>query len=390
MGTSYRLRIGMREIAAMQPHTVLWDLETRGFCARRQFSDVITYSVYFRTRDGQQRLYKIGRHGVFSPNLARNEAKQVLMNVAVGKDPAAELKALRRGPTIVELCDEYEKRANGKKASTLKSDASRIATHIKPKLGKLKVASVTSENVETFMHSLSPGSAKRVTGLLGAIFSFAVKKGMRTDNPVSKVEKPKDAKRTRRMSDAEYLQLGKALDGGCATLNRTVADVFKLLAISGWRSSEARCLKWSEVDLERQIATLGDTKSGLSVRPLSSAAVEIIKRQKRDDGSEYVFAYERGAPVSNLRPHWLKLGLARDVTPHTIRHSFASLSADMGYSDNVIAGMLGHARSSITSRYIHLEKALIEAADKAAQETLRLMRTYSENELYSSLFNKSL
>jgi integrase len=92
-------------------------------------------------------------------------------------------------------------------------------------------------------------------------------------------------------------------------------------------------------------------------------------------GGAYVFAYERGKPVSNLRPHWMKLGMANDVTPHTIRHSFASLSADMGFSDNVIAGMLGHARSSITSRYIHLEKALIEASDKVAAETLRLMRS---------------
>jgi integrase len=291
----------------------------------------------------------------------------------LGKDPSADRMALRSAPTVAELCDEYQKSVNGKKVSTLKTDASRIATHIKPKLGKMKVTSITSEVVEKFMHSLSPGSAKRVTGLLGAIFSFAVKKGMRETNPCAGVEKPKDAKLTRRMSDAEYLQLGKALDGGCATLNPTVADVLTLLAISGWRSSEARCLKWSEVDLERQIATLGDTKSGLSVRPLSRAAVEVIKRQNQD-GREFVFAYERGKPVSNLRPHWLKLGLAADVTPHTIRHSFASLSADMGYSDNVIAGMLGHARSSITSRYIHLEKALIESADAVVAETLKLMR----------------
>jgi integrase len=369
----------MREVAAMEPHTILWDLDPRGFCARRQFSDVITYSVFFRTRDGQQRFYKIGRHGVFTPTQAREVAREVLRNVAVGKDPGAELQALRHGPTVADLCDSYMAdmdagHINGKKASTVKSDKSRIATHIKPKIGSVKIAAITSDHVEKFMQSLSPGSAKRVTGLLGAIFSFAVKKGMRETNPCAGVEKPSDMKRTRRVSDLEYAQLGSALDGGCATLNRTVADVLMLLAISGWRSSEARCLRWSEVDLERQIATLGDTKSGLSVRPLSSAAVEIIKRQNSEDRSEYVFAYERGKPVNNLRPHWLKLGIAKDVTPHTIRHSFASLSADMGYSDNVIAGMLGHARNSITSRYIHLEKALIESADAVAKETLRLMR----------------
>ena len=81
-----------------------------------------------------------------------------------------------------------------------------------------------------------------------------------------------------------------------------------------------------------------------------------------------MFAYERGKPVSNLRPHWMKLEMPKDVTPHTIRHSFASFSADHGLSDNVIAGMLGHARSSITSRYVHLEVALIKAADTVAIE----------------------
>jgi hypothetical protein len=81
-------KIGLKEIAALQPHTILWDTQIHGFCARRQFSNVITYSVYFRTRDGQQRFYKIGRHGVFTPTQAREEAAHVLRNVAVGKDAA--------------------------------------------------------------------------------------------------------------------------------------------------------------------------------------------------------------------------------------------------------------------------------------------------------------
>ena len=55
MGNSYRVRIGTREIAAMQPNTILWDQEVRGFVARRQFSDIITFSVVYRTKENVQR-----------------------------------------------------------------------------------------------------------------------------------------------------------------------------------------------------------------------------------------------------------------------------------------------------------------------------------------------
>jgi Arm DNA-binding domain len=285
MGTSYRLRIGLREIAAMQPHTILWDQETRGFCARRQFSDVITYSVYFRTRDGQQRLYKIGRHGVFTPTQARNEAKQVLRNVAVGKDPGAELKALRSAPTMEQLCNEYVSdmqsgKVNGKKISTIKTDISRIETHIKPALGRRKVVGVTQEDVEQFMHGLNAGSARRVTGLLGAIFSYSIKRKLRETNPVHGLDKPADVKRLRRLSEIEYAQLWSALENE----KNVASDVFLFLAISGWRSGEAKNLRFSEVDLDRRVATLGDTKSGVSIRPLSGAAVEVIKRRSVKNG----------------------------------------------------------------------------------------------------------
>jgi integrase len=302
--------------------------------------------------DGVQRWQRIGRHGVWTPDLARKQARSVLMARDLGKDPSADRMALRSAPTVAELCDSYiadmdAGRINGKKLSTVKSDKSRIATHIRPKLGKLKVASVTREHVETFMHSLSPGSAKRVTGLLGAIFSFAVKKGLRETNPVHGVDKPTDVKRMRRLSDSEYAQLGSALDGGLPVA-QIPASVMKLLALTGWRTSEAKNLRWSELDLPRQIATLGDTKSGMSVRPLSKIAVEIIEAQPKSD--DFVFSYERGQPVSNLRPHFLKLEMPGDVSPHTLRHSFASLAADMGHSDNTIASLLGHSRGTITSR----------------------------------------
>jgi integrase len=372
MGTSYRVRIGIREIQAMEPNTILWDLEVKGFVARRQFSDIVTFSVVYRTRDNVQRWQKLARFPILTPHLARQEAIRILRAKALGQDPAGERMALRSGPTIAELCDEYQKRDNGKKPGTIRSDSSRIKGQIKPRLGKLRVASVTSEQIDDFVRSLSIGSQARTIGLLGAIFSYAVKRKMRPDNPCRGIEKPKETKKTRRLSEAEYAQFGSALNGAI------VSDIFLLLAVTGWRSSEAKNLRWSELDMERCIATLGDTKTGVSVRPLSGAAIDIIKRQKQN-GSAYVFDRQvngksHGKPIDALRHQWLKLGMSADVTPHTLRHSFASLAGDMGLSDSTIARLLGHSQSSITSRYIHMEKSVIEASNLVASETIRLMQ----------------
>jgi integrase len=120
------------------------------------------------------------------------------------------------------------------------------------------------------------------------------------------LDKPADTKRTRRLSDTEYAQLWSALENG----DNAACDVFKLLIVSGWRSGEANNLRWSEVDLERRIATLGDTKTGLSVRPLSSVAVEIIARQQK---GSFVFDYQHSKPISNLTPHWNKLSLDKTI-----------------------------------------------------------------------------
>jgi integrase len=215
------------------------------------------------------------------------------------------------------------------------------------------------------------GSAKRTVGLLGTMFTFAIKKKIVKLNPCTGLETPSDNKKTRRLSDVEYAQLQKAIDG---VANKTVASVITLLAISGWRSHEVMNLRWSELDLERHVAMLEDTKTGKSARALSGAAIDLIRAQPKH--GIYVFESENGRPIPAMRFHWLKLRMPSDITPHTLRHSFASLAADLGLADHTIAGLLGHARQSITSRYTHLaDKALIEAADLVANETLRLMRS---------------
>ena len=70
-----------------------------------------------------------------------------------------------------------------------------------------------------------------------------------------------------------------------------------------------------------------------------------------------------------------KLGeLPPDVTPHTLRHSYASLAGDLGYSEPTIAALIGHKGRSITSRYVHTaDTILLAASDAVANRTAELM-----------------
>ena len=62
------------------------------------------------------------------------------------------------------------------------------------------------------------------------------------------------------------------------------------------------------------------------------------------------------------------------MTPHVLRHSFASLAADLGYSEPVIAALVGHQGRSMTSRYVHSADAvLLAAADAVANRSTELM-----------------
>jgi integrase len=98
---------------------------------------------------------------------------------------------------------------------------------------------------------------------------------------VTTIEKPADVKRMRRLSASEYTQLSSAIKG---VKKSVIADIFTTIILTGFRSGEIKNLRWSEIDFERRIVNLGETKTGLSTRPLSNAAIETIKRQPDTSG----------------------------------------------------------------------------------------------------------
>jgi integrase len=431
-----RKRIGLQAVRTLREGEEIWDQAVPGFGARRQRSEAVAYVLLYRTADGRSRRFTIGRHGApWTPDTARDEARRLLGEVSKGLDPSAAKQAKRSAATVAELCDVYledaeagrllTRRGGTKKASTLVSDRSRISAHIKPILGALKVPAVTREDVEAFMHQVAEGFTKarkatgkkrglsnirggkgassRSVGLLGALFTYAVRKRMRTDNPVQGVVRHADGRRERRLSETEYAALGAGLATSALPRPRKTPPkvgkaepagmwpaalaTARFLALTGWRSGEALTLRWGHVDIERRTARLPDTKTGLSVRPLSHPACDVLRTLTRGGADALVFPANRGKGTMSGFPSMFarmtKAGmLPTDVTPHVLRHSFASLAGDLGYSETTIAALVGHKGQSITSRYVHVADAvLLAASDAVAARTVELMSARSEGKV---------
>lgn len=389
----------------------VWDTQVIGFGVRRQGRSPI-YLFRYRTKEGRQRTYTIGRHGSpWTPDDARAEAIRLLRVVVDGGDPSGDRAVERNAISIADLCDEYladaeagrilTRRREPKSASTIATDHCRIDAHIRPLIGHLPAAAISRADIERMMADIiagkthrrvkldkpravsnirgGRGAASRTMGLLGAIMTYAVRRGLREDNPCRLVIKPADGRRERRLDDAEYRALGAALDAAEADAEWPPAvAAIRFLAVSGWRRGEVLGLRWIEIDVTRSTARLSATKTGASMRPLCMAGCKIIKAMAP---GEFVFrSINADAPLANHRRVWERVvyrgaGLPRDVTPHVLRHSYASVAADLGLADATIGSLLGHRGHSVTRRYIHsADTALISAANLVAERIVAVMR----------------
>ena len=400
---------------------IVWDAELAGFGLRVAPTGIKTFVVRYRSEGGgrtaPQHLMAIGRYGVLTPDEGRKKAKGILGAVTNGEDPAGVQLAARKQMTVAELCDVYLKKGvlvpgragKVKKASTVKDDRGRIEAHIKPLLGNRRVASVTSADIERFLVDVATGKtrtdpkekprhrvrggkgvATRAAATLGAIFTFARRQRMRSDNPVNGVPKYAINRNERFLTSDELERLGAAMreaetigiewsadpakkikhapkpENRRVTISPFAGAAVRLLLFTGCRLGEILKLKWTEIDFERGFLFLPDSKTGKKPVVLNAPALAVLSELPH--AGEYVIAGdEPGKPRYDLKKPWRLIRRRAGLTGlrlHDLRHTHASFGVANGFGLPIIGKLLGHTQPSTTQRYAHLDNDPLRRASK--------------------------
>lgn len=380
-----------------------WDAKLPGFGVRVRPSGSMSYVVVYRAGAGRGapvRRFTVASVGKIAPEAARKQAKGILGAVAHGKDPAAEKSTERGALTVGELADRFmtEHVEQKRKPGTAKFYRLLLDKIIRPALGTAKADRVTRAAVAKLHGKLkaTPFQANRVLAVIGSMYVFGSRIGAVPEgyNPSQRIEKFKEHRRERFLTDQELERLGAAIreaekvglpwnvneakpkarakhlpgrEHRFTKFSPFTAAALRLLLFTGCRLREILHLRWEHVDLERGLIFLPDSKSGRKTVILNAPALAVLSGLERV-GSYVVPGDDPAKPRADLKRPWEAVSRRASldgVRLHDLRHTYASFGAGGGFGLPIIGKLLGHTQASTTQRYAHLDADPLRKASNA-------------------------
>jgi len=348
----------------------LWDEELAGFAVRVTKTGILSYVVQGRT-NGKESVTTIGRHGVFTCDQAREEAREVLRGMRKGVAPQAEkARKAAQGVTLREVMNAYlgvrDLKASSKADIEKHVNKSFLAWADKP------VTTITRDACSKRFKELSErgkAQANQAFVNLRALLNYAratyrTPDGLPTmpENPVSVLSDAKlwnktRAKSTRIPNDKigevwSMLQARRNADDQ-TTSSRTSADIVSFLMLTGARWNEAAMLTWDNVNLEKGWWHLPDPKNSNPVwLPLSKEASELLAARPHVTGNDYVFpARSGGKYIVDARSTMERVSelAGEHLSPHDLRRTFVAVAMECKIEMWKFELLTNHVPTSVTA-----------------------------------------
>jgi integrase len=340
---------------------------TPGFGVRVTAAGARSFIFNFRTKVGRERRLTIGSPPAWTVEAAREEAVSLRFRVGRGEDPLGIAQAGREAATVAGLIQRFLDEHIPKLRASTQVEHRALAQEIQQSIGTLKVAAVEYSDIERLHRAITkrgaPYRANRMLAVLSRMMSLAVKWKMRPDNPCKGVERNAEAKR-KRYVDVEGGEMDRLVRALAAHENQQIANVFRLLLLTGARRGEVLSATWGQFDLGRGLWTkpAHATKQKLAHQvPLSGVALDLLRAmRKADPEGDYLFPSHSGSAgghLTGIKKAWavvLKRAGIKDLRVHDLRHSYASVLVSAGHSLPTIGALLGHSQPGTTARYAHL------------------------------------
>ncbi|HEV7299367.1 MAG TPA: tyrosine recombinase XerC [Tepidisphaeraceae bacterium] len=221
----------------------------------------------------------------------------------------------------------------------------------------------------------------RKLATLRSFYKFLIRRGLVSLNPLSTIRTPKQEKRLPKCLDLEQVQ--KLLDapGEGDILACRDKAMLEVLYSSGIRVSELVELSMSDIDLQEGVLRVTGKGRKERLTPIGSQAIKAMQRyfemravdgKSQANGSERVFLNKHGDSLSTrsvrrkLDKYLVSAGLDPGISPHTLRHSFATHLLNNGADLRSVQELLGHQSLSTTQIYTHLTTQRLKEAYDAA------------------------